>query len=293
VKRNLPPLNALRVFEVAARTESFSKAADILFVTQSAVSKQIRLLENHLGVILFERHGGTVIPTTEGRQYLMVISKALDTIELGSEKFYKNQKKEILTINIAPSLSALWMFSRVNDFHMLHPDIVLHINSADDEIDWHKNDIDIAVRCLPTDKKHSNAELLLQEHLLLIASKQQLESHPINCLTHLQQHQCISMNNRPQLWETFFDQHQLDKEQLLSSFGCEHFYMVIQATLKHLGIGLVPDFLCNDYIEQQQLVNPLGIRLASNYGYYLIIPPHKRDQKKVISFTNWLKETLH
>lgn len=292
MKRNLPPLNALRVFEVAARTESFSKAADILFVTQSAVSKQIRLLENHLGTILFERHGGTVIPTKEAKQYLAVISRALNTLELGSEEFYKKQKKEVLTINIAPSLSALWMFSRVNDFHMLHPDIVLHINSADDEIDWHKNDIDIAVRCLPNDKKHSNAELLLQEHLLLIATQQQVESNPINCLADLQQHQCISMNNRPQLWESFFDQHHLNKEELLSSFGCEHFYMVIQATLKHLGIGLVADFLCHDYIEQQQLVNPLNIRFASQYGYYLITPPHKKDQRKVISFSNWLKETL-
>ncbi len=293
MKRHLPPLNALRVFEVAARTESFSKAADILFVTQSAVSKQIRLLEKHLGTVLFERHGGMVMPTNEGRQYLAVISKALDTIELGSEKFYSNQKKEVLTINIAPSLSALWMFSRVNDFHMLHPDIVLHINSADDEIDWHKNDIDVAVRCLPNDKNHANAELLLQEHLLLIATKQQLESNPINCIADLERHQCISLNNRPQLWGEFFEQHQLDRTKLTSSFGCEHFYMVIQATLKHLGIGLVADFLCNDYVEQQELVNPLGIRLASNYGYYLIIPPHKKDQKKVISFTNWLKEALH
>ncbi len=293
MKRHLPPLNALRVFEVAAKSESFSKAAEILFVTQSAVSKQIRLLEKHLGIILFERHGGTVILTNEGRQYLAVISKALDTIELGSEKFYNNQSKETLTINIAPSLSALWMFSRVNDFHMLHPDIVLHINSADDEIDWHKNDIDIAVRCLPNDKKHTDAELLIQEQLLLIATKQQLESNPINCPTDLQQHQCISLNNRPQLWEDFFDQHQLDKSKLTSSFGCEHFYMVIQATLKHLGIGLVPDFLCNDLIEQQELINPLNVKIASNYGYYLIIPPHKKDQKKVISFKNWLKQALH
>jgi DNA-binding transcriptional LysR family regulator len=68
--------------------------------------------------------------------------------------------------------------------------------------------------------------------------------------------------------------------------------MVIQATLKHLGVGLVADFLCQDFIEKQQLINPLDIKIASNYGYYLIIPPHKRDQKKVISFTHWIKEQL-
>jgi DNA-binding transcriptional LysR family regulator len=292
VKRHLPPLNALRVFEVAAKSESFSRAAEILCVTQSAISKQIRLLEKHLDTILFERLGGIVIPTSEGKQYLAVISKALDTIELGSEKFYEHQSKETLTINIAPSLSALWMFSRVNDFHKLHPDIILHINSADDDIDWNKNDIDVAIRCLPRDKKHTDAELLLEEQLLLIATKQQLESKPINSIADLQQHQCISFNNRPQLWEDFFEQHQLDKTKIISSFGCEHFYMVIQATLKHLGVGLVADFLCQDFIEKQQLINPLDIKIASNYGYYLIIPPHKRDQKKVISFTHWIKEQL-
>ena len=292
VKRHLPPLNALRVFEVAAKAESFSKAAETLCVTQSAVSKQIRLLEKNLGIILFERVGGIVIPTSEGRQYLTIISKALDTIELGTEKFYDSQSKEVLTINIAPSLSALWMFSRVNDFHSLHPNIVLHINSADDDIDWSKNDIDVAIRCLPRDRKHTDAELLLEEHLLLIATKQQLESKPINSLIDIQHYQCISFNNRPQLWEDFFDRHQLDRTKISSSFGCEHFYMVIQATLKHLGIGLVADFLCHDFIETKQLINPLEIKIASNYGYYLITPPHKRDQKKVLSFTHWIKEQL-
>lgn len=292
VKRNLPPLNALRVFEIAAKSESFSKAADTLCVTQSAVSKQIRLLEKHLGTILFERQGGAVILTTQGRQYLATITNALDTIETGSEKFYDTKRKETLTINIAPSLSALWMFSRVNDFHTQHPDIVLHINSSDDVIDWNRSDIDVAIRCLPYDKKHNDAELLLKERLVLISTTQQLQVKPVTSLNDLSQHQCISLNNRPQLWEEFFEQYQLDKTKIMSSFGCEHFHMVVQATLKHLGIGLAADFLCQDLIKTQQLVNPLNIKIASNYGYYLIIPPHKKDQKKVISFTRWIKDNL-
>ncbi len=292
MKRHLPPLNALRVFEVAAKSESFSKAAETLFVTQSAVSKQIRLLERHLGTALFERNGGVVTLTNEGRQYLSVISQALDIVEAGSEKFYAHQEKEVLTINITPSLSALWMFSRVEEFHQLHPDIVLHINSADDDIDWSKSQVDISIRCLPKDKKNTDAELLLAEKLLLIASPQQLEETPVSSVADLQKCQCITLNNRPHLWHDFFEHYQLDKMDVVSSFGCEHFYMVIQAALKHLGIGFVPDFLCHDLLQQQKLINPLKIELNSDYGYYLITPPHKKDQTKVARFTEWVKKTL-
>lgn len=106
MKRNIPPLNALRVFEVAAKTESFSKTAEMLFVTQSAVSKQIRLLEEHLGVILFKRQGGSVALSDEGNRYLDKISGALDSIESSSEEFYRIQEQEVLSVDLMPSMLA-------------------------------------------------------------------------------------------------------------------------------------------------------------------------------------------
>jgi len=291
MKRHLPPLNALRVFEVAAKSASFSRTAEILCVTQSAISKQIRILEDHIGIALFERRGGTVTLTHEGKAYLSVVSQALDIIEAGSEKFYHPQQKEILTINIMPSLSTLWMFSRVDHFHRAHPNIMLRIDSADDDVDWYRNPMDIAVRCMPTHKKPRHSELLFTETLELIASPSLIKKNPIETIHDLQDYEKISLRNRPDLWNTFFAQKN-NSYTSTNHFGCEHFYMVIQAALENLGIGLAPDFLCADFLREGRLVNPLNISTKTEYGYYLITPSHKKDQAKVIQFSQWLKDAF-
>ncbi|MFT7387326.1 MAG: LysR family glycine cleavage system transcriptional activator [Candidatus Endobugula sp.] len=291
MKRHLPPLNALRVFEVAAKSASFSHTAEILCVTQSAISKQIRILEEHIGIALFERRGGTVTLTHEGKAYLSVVSQALDIIEAGSEKFYHPQQKEMLTINIMPSLSTLWMFSRVDNFHRAHPNIMLRIDSADDDVDWYRNPMDIAVRCMPTHKKPKHAELLFTETLQLIASPLLIKNVSVKTINDLQDYEKINLKHRPNLWDEFFAQPS-DTYTAANHFGCEHFYMVIQAALENLGIGLAPDFLCADFLREGRLVNPLNISTKTEYGYYLITPPHKKDQAKVIQFSQWLKDAF-
>jgi LysR family transcriptional regulator, glycine cleavage system transcriptional activator len=295
MKRQLPPLNALRVFEIAAKSESFSQTADTLSVTQSAVSKQIRLLEDNIGNALFERHGGTVTLTPEGENYLAIVSQALDIVEAGSEKYYHPEQKQILTINIMPSLSTLWMFSRVEDFHRTHPKILIRINSSDDNIDWHKNQMDIAVRCKP---KHGNSgtdELLFKENLLLVATPKTLKNNNVKTINDLQFCEKIDLKNRPNLWDKFFDS--IDTEctksiQQNNYYSCEHFYMVVQAALESIGIGLVPDFLCRNLIKEGKLINVFDLHTQTEYGYYLITPPHKKDMSKVVKFSQWIKHAL-
>ncbi len=292
MKRNLPPLNALRVFEVAAKSESFSKTADILCVTQSAVSKQMRLLEEHLDASLFHRQGTNLQLTAEGRQYLSKISKAMDIIELGSEHFYVSHDKEILTINIMPSLSALWMFSRVEVFQRLHPNITINIDSENDVIDSTKKKMDIALRCFPSDKKYHGAELLFNEKLNLVVSPKLNKKTPIDSIEDLKNHQLIGLNTRPFLWEEFFGLYNQDDSGTNVCFSCEHFYMVIQAAVEGLGIGMVPDFLCKDFIRKGALLKVLDIEVMSSYAYYLITPPHKKNDKNVLQFERWIKNAL-
>jgi DNA-binding transcriptional LysR family regulator len=292
MKRNLPPLKALHVFEVAAKLESFSDAADTLFVTQGAISKQIKLLEEKLRTRLFERQGGSVHLTVEGKNYLAIISQALDIIEAGSEKFYSEQATETLIIDILPSLSALWMFSRVEQFQERHSGISLQIDSSDDIIDWNTKRADIAIRCLSTEKKHADGELLLTENLRLIASPALLKNKPISAFEDLYAHKLLTLRNRPQLWQTLFAEHQLETRLAVNSFECEHFYMVIQAVIENFGIALVPDFLCEDLIQKGQLINPLNTVMKSHYGYYFISQQHKKDERKVVIFKEWMKDQL-
>ena len=196
-------------FEAAAKSENFGQTADVLCVTQGAVSKQIRLLEEHLGCALFERRGSTLHLTPEGKSYLAVIAQALDIIEMGSEHFYQQDAKETLTINIMPSLSTLWMFSRVNTFQQSHPNIVLRINSSDEEVDWYRQSMDLAIRCLPIHSKPKHAELLFSETLRLIIHPDLLSQHfsqeqTLNSISDLDQFTTINLKNRPLAQEQLF-----------------------------------------------------------------------------------------
>jgi DNA-binding transcriptional LysR family regulator len=275
-----------------AEKSRFSDAADTLFVTQGAISKQIKLLEEKLRTRLFERQGGSVHLTVEGKNYLAIISQALDIIEAGSEKFYSEQATETLIIDILPSLSALWMFSRVEQFQERHSGISLQIDSSDDINDWNKKRADIAFRCLRTEKKHADGELLLTENLRLIASPALLKNKPISAFEDLYAHKLLTLRNRPQLWQTLFAEHQLETRLAVNSFECEHFYMVIQAVIENFGIALVPDFLCEDLIQKGQLINPLNTVMKCHYGYYFISQQHKKDERKVVIFKEWMKDQL-
>ncbi len=292
MKRHLPPLKALVAFEAAASAKNFSEAANTLCVTQGAVSKQIKLLEEHLQARLFERQGNAIKLTEAGKNYLQMTAQALDIIEKGSETFYAEQKKEVITIDIIPSLSALWMFSRVHTFQGLHPSITIQIHSSDNPINISSQQSDIAIRCLPTSSQNPNHELLLTENLKLIASPELLDSKPIKKTEDISKHQLLQLTNRPYLWEDVFEKYTLESTEFNKTFACEHFYMLIQAVIKKLGIAFVPDFLCEELLQKGQLVNPLNISIDTQYAYYFISPNYKKNEKKVIKFKEWVREEL-
>ena len=114
--RRLPPLNALRAFEAAARSESFTRAADELHVTQGAVSHQVKALEATLGVKLFNRERQRLVLTEAGREYLVVVRDALDRIAMGTERLVQRQKSGVLTVSTSPDFAAKWLVHRLGRF---------------------------------------------------------------------------------------------------------------------------------------------------------------------------------
>ncbi|MGH1428894.1 MAG: LysR substrate-binding domain-containing protein [Arenicella sp.] len=292
MKRALPPLNALKVFEVAGRTENFSKAADELCITQSAVSKQIRILEENLNTQLFSRNAGVVQITDAGEQLLHTIIQAFDGLEEGTRQFYKDKTQEKLTINITPSLSSYWMFERVERFSARFPKIALYLNSDEGELDWVKSGSDLAIQVMPRQHNHQHSELILKEKLILVATPNLLASTPINKLEDIFEHKLIANNNRPNMWANFFKIVNLENTSIDTRFGCQHTHMTVNAALQGFGLALVPKLLCERFLENQQLENPLGIQVDSGRGYYFLSPPHKRDERKVRLFYDWITKEL-
>ncbi len=129
--RRLPPLNGVKAFEAAARSESFTRAAEELNVTQGAVSHQVKALEDTLGLKLFHRERQRLILTEAGRNYLAVVRDALDRIAVGTERLLQRQEGGVLTVNTSPDFAAKWLVNRLSHFADKHPDVDLRTKAAD------------------------------------------------------------------------------------------------------------------------------------------------------------------
>src|ERR1700682_1148081 len=146
MRQRLPPLNALKAFEAAARHESFTRAAEELFVTQGAVSHQVKALEGELGVKLFNRERQRLIITDAGRDYLTVLRDAFDRIAVGTERLLQRQSSGVLTVSASPDFAAKWLVSRLGRFAKQHPSIDLRVSATLHHVDFAREDVDLAVR---------------------------------------------------------------------------------------------------------------------------------------------------
>ena len=144
--RRLPPLNGLKAFEAAARSESFTRAAEELNVTQGAVSHQVKALEDTLGLKLFHRERQRLILTEAGRDYLTVIRDALDRIAVGTERLLQRQESGVLTVSTSPDFAAKWLVNRLSRFAEKYPDMDLRVSATTHYVDFARDDVDIAIR---------------------------------------------------------------------------------------------------------------------------------------------------
>jgi LysR family glycine cleavage system transcriptional activator len=144
--RRLPSLNAVKAFDAAARSASFTRAAEELFVTPGAVSQQVKGLETELGLKLFTRQRQRLVLTEAGREYLAVVRDALDQIALGTERVMRRRRTGILTIRVSPDFAAKWLVHRLGRFAEAHPEIDLRVAAGDSRVDFAREDVDLAVR---------------------------------------------------------------------------------------------------------------------------------------------------
>ncbi|MBJ7539582.1 LysR substrate-binding domain-containing protein [Marinomonas transparens] len=292
----LPPLNALKVFEVAARKLSFSQTAIELCVTQGAVSKQIKTLEEYLQLALFDRTPTGLQLTDAGKFYLPTIMEALEQIHsstVGLQQF--SAETQHLTLNISPSLSSLWMIPRLNLLNQTFPSLRLNIVSGDGAYQFHQASADVAIRCLPMSLSHQNATLLKKETLLPVIHKDLLVYTPINEPNDFFKHYLIHPTTRPQLWQQCLSSvlSSEKRERVLKSHHAfEHFFMSLEAVKQKQGIALIPEFLVADLLDDSELINPLGFKYESGYGYYFLTPSYRQQNTLIKQLYEWFDDNL-
>src|SRR6266436_6478940 len=146
MSRQLPPLNALKACEAAARSESFTRAAEELCVTQGAVSHQVKSLEDTLGIKLFNRERQRLVITDAGREYLNVVRDAFDRIAAGTERVLQRQNSGVLTVSTSPDFAAKWLVYRLGRFAEARPGIDLRVSATMHHVDFVREEVDVAVR---------------------------------------------------------------------------------------------------------------------------------------------------
>lgn len=288
MNRKLPPLNALRAFEMAARYQSLTAAAEQLHVTHSAVSRQVSLLEEWLGVALFERRGRRLRLTDAGRQYLPVVQAAFDSLANATEKL-TNQKPRLLRINAAPTLAMHWLLPRLTQFQRRHPEVELRLATSDAIINNQNADFDIAIR-RGNDHWHGFvSNIFLTEHELPVASPTLLARQPLPDAGALAQHTLLHSDTRPVAWERWLAAAGVPGLQPAANQHFDHYYLALQAAVDGMGITLGPRPVIDELLASGKLQIALPTPAVRVRGYSWVVPQALAEDPLCAEFCTWLE----
>ncbi|NDF12218.1 MAG: LysR family transcriptional regulator [Proteobacteria bacterium] len=292
----LPPLNALRAFEAAYRHSNITRAAAELGVTQGAVSKQIKLLEDFYGAALFKRSHQKMTPTAKAAALFSVVHSALENIRSVTRKIKGTASaREQLIISCLPSLSTQWLTPFITRFQKRYPSISIHVLAGDGAPDFDSGEYDLAIRSSthPAWKK-LHSQKLMSERLVLAGSPTLFKRTPLTKPGDIKVHTLLKHTTRPELWEWWLAKQKVEIAKPKYSIGFEHFFMLIEAAKRGMGVALLPEFLVAPSLADGTLTAPLSEKYISKspYEYYLLTTPTKAKRPVVQSFRKWLATEL-
>ncbi|WP_122036050.1 transcriptional regulator GcvA [Aliivibrio sp. EL58] len=288
MSRRLPPLNSLRVFEAAARHLSFTRAAEELFVTQAAVSHQIKALEEFLGLKLFRRRNRSLLLTEEGQSYFLDIKEIFSSLSEATDKVLERSAKGALTISLPPSFAIQWLVPRLSDFNNKEPDIDVRIKAVDMDEGSLTEDVDVAIYYGRGNWPGLRVDLLYQEQLLPLCSPQVLlNEKPLATIDDLRFHTLLHDTSRKD-WKSFVKQYNLEGMNVNHGPIFSHSTMVLQAAAHGQGIALGNNVLAQPELDAGRLVAPFEEVLVSKNAFYLVCSEKQADTGRIATFREWI-----
>lgn len=293
MSRRIPPLNPLRVFEVVARTQNLTTAAGELHVSQSAVSRQVAVLETYLGVELFRRERHGVVLTQVGKAYAEQVVPAFETIASATEKLTRVAGQGSLRVRTYTTFAAKWLIPRLPDFKRRHPDIDVRISNAVPDVDFDRDAVDLAIQFGDGRWPRVETDLLFQDEIEPVCSPAYLKREAgrrgpeaLLCGRLL-----VSQYRRTD-WDEWLAasdmaQHSAGAERMSFSSSI----LTWQAALDGLGVAIGQTALLAPELESGQLVRPFRAPLHRSKSHYLVRPKVQRESRKVTAFRDWLLES--
>ncbi|MBR9906463.1 MAG: transcriptional regulator GcvA [Gammaproteobacteria bacterium] len=290
--RKLPPLNALKAFEAAARHLSFTRAADELYVTQAAVSHQVKGLEEFLGVQLFLRRNRSLVLTQEGQTYYLELKEIFDHIVQATERVKFASQRGSLTISLPPSFAILWFVPRLSRFREAYPDIDVRIRAVDEVDGSLTDDVDVAIYYGAGKWPGLRAYKLHNEYLIPVCSPLLLSgTKPLREPRDLLNHTLLHDETR-NAWKDWFKLVGIDKDKGDNGPIFSHSNLALKAAVHGQGIALANNVLVKPEIDAGHLIQIFPEALPRQKSFYLVCRDSQSEVGKIATFRNWLLQVV-
>jgi LysR family transcriptional regulator, glycine cleavage system transcriptional activator len=290
----LPSLNGLRAFEAAARYLSFTKAAEELNVTQTAISHQIKRLEEELGLKLFVRQNRTLALTAEARDYLPGIRAAFQDLRLATERLKRKENANMLIVSTLTSFAAKWLMPRLSKFQQLHRAIDVRVTTSTELTDFARDGVDVGIRYGHGKWPGLRSDWLMTEEMFPVCSPALLQgAHPIRRPEDLAHHTLLytshDMEDDWRLWLTAAGV----TADILKQPGLtfDMIFMTVQAAIDGQGVAIGRTAFVEGDLAAGRLVAPFDVKLPIDVGFYLVCPEAAADTPKITAFRDWLIAT--
>jgi len=291
----LPSLDFFKGFEAAARHLSFTKAAEELFVTQSAVSRQIQALEQRLGVALFLRRNRGLALTEAGEQMWRAVDSALRILHQAVEQVSPGATPKVVTVTSSMAFSSLWLIPRLSSFRQLHPDLDVRISANNQVLDIDRERIDLAIRYCPSRAAPAGSVRLFGEEILPVCSPALLKdrSRPLKSPQDLRHHVLLHFDepHRPTPWLTWnvwLETAGVPDLKPADSLRFNHYDQTIGAALGGQGVALGRRPLVKKLLADGALVAPFPLGSVTDRAYFIVRTPATSGRAEVVHFVEWL-----
>jgi LysR family transcriptional regulator, glycine cleavage system transcriptional activator len=282
----LPPLTALRAFDAAARSSSFTLAAEELCVTTGAVSRQIRLLESHLGVALFTRHHRRVILTLAGEHYASAVARVFAELAEAGDALGRDTRQALVRINCVPTLSMYWLTPRLARYRTEHPDTRIEITTSLGPVDP-AGAFDLAIR---RDTRHFSglsSEPFMTEWCMPLCSRQFADTHGLTSPEKLLRAPTLHIRAREDLWPTWTKRYGLPASAPLERTTLDHTFAALQAAEDGLGSVVMPLLFARKQLDAGHLIAPFPDMLAESGRYYVLMRQGS-GEREALAVKAWL-----
>jgi LysR family glycine cleavage system transcriptional activator len=287
----LPPLNALRTFEAAARQLSFTRAAHELHVTQTAVSHQIRILEQHLRVRLFVRLPQRLALTAEGQAYARELGRVFERIEDATAALRAQPRREVLAVTLLPSLAARWLLPRLGRFIARHPQTDLRLLSTERNLDFARESVDVGIRFGYGRYAGLRSEKLMDDELFPVCSPALVQGRKGQRRLRVDlQRQPLLHDETPDGWRRWL------RAVAATDVDAErgHIFtdasLMLQAAADGHGVAMGRGKLVERELAEGRLVRPFAEAVPSEHAYYVVTSEHTAELPRVKAFRAWLFE---